>query len=65
MPWGMCCSGRPRPIPGEGFHALRDKVFRGDVLWRGWVAVRTNKGASGVDKITLDRVEQDGVSRLL
>ena len=24
--------------PGRRFHAVRDKVFRRDVLWRAWVA---------------------------
>lgn len=41
--WFAPCSirstGRPRPTPdvgsmGRQFHALRDKVFRRDVLWR-------------------------------
>jgi hypothetical protein len=50
--------------PGRRFHALRDKVFRRDVLWRAWVAVRRNNGAPGIDKTTLDQVEQYGVSRL-
>lgn len=51
--------------PGRRFHALRDKVFRRDVLWRAWVNVRRNDGAAGIDRITLDDVEQYGVSRLL
>ncbi len=51
--------------PGRRFHALRDKVFRGDVLWRAWVAVRRNNGAPGIDRLTLDQVEEYGIVRLL
>jgi hypothetical protein len=43
--------------PGRRFHALRDKIYRRDVLWRAWVAVRRNDGAPGIDKTTLDQVE--------
>jgi hypothetical protein len=50
---------------GRRFHALADKVYRRDVLWRGWVAVRVNDGAPGIDKVTLDQVEQYGIARLL
>jgi hypothetical protein len=51
--------------PGRRFHALRDKVLRRDVLWRAWVAVRLNNGAPGIDRTTLDQVEQYGIVRLL
>ena len=51
--------------PGRRFHALRDKVFRRDVLWRAWVTVQRNGGAPGIDQIILAEVEQYGVTRLL
>ena len=51
--------------PGRRFHALRDKVYRRDVLWRAWVAVRENNGAPGIDHITSADVEEYGVDRLL
>jgi RNA-directed DNA polymerase len=54
-----------RADPGRRFHALRDKVYCEDVLWRAWIAVRRNNGAPGIDKITLADVEEYGVTRLL
>ena len=51
--------------PGRRFHALRDKIYRRDVLWRAWVTVYRNGGAPGIDQITLADVEQRGVDLLL
>ena len=46
--------------PGRRFHALRDKIFRRDVLQRAWEDVRRNGGAAGIDRITIADVEQYG-----
>lgn len=51
--------------PRRRFHTLMDKVLRRDVLWRAWVAVRRNDGAPGIDKLTLDAVEEYGSDRFL
>jgi group II intron reverse transcriptase/maturase len=51
--------------PGRRFHALHDKVHRRDVLERAWELVRRNRGAAGIDQITITDVEGYGVDRLL
>ena len=47
------------------FHALFDRMCRVDVLYEAWERVRRNRGASGVDRITLADVEDYGVGRML
>ena len=47
------------------FHALYDKVFRKDILWRAWREVKANAGAAGVDGQTISDIEQYGVDQFL
>jgi RNA-directed DNA polymerase len=47
------------------FHALYDKVARSDVLWKAWGEVRANRGAPGVDGVTIDDVMRCGVGGFL
>jgi len=51
--------------PGRRFHALYDRIARGDVLAEAWRRVRRNRGAAGVDAQTIADVEQYGVERFL
>ena len=50
--------------PGRRFHALMDRIYRRDVLWEAWRRVKQNRGAAGVDAMTLAAVEQAGVEAI-
>ncbi|MFF4410205.1 group II intron reverse transcriptase/maturase [Streptomyces sp. NPDC001404] len=47
------------------FHALYGHVHRMDVLWRAWSVVCMNRGAPGVDGMTVDAVAAAGVEVFL
>jgi len=49
----------------RAFHALFDRITRDDILWEAWERVRANRGAAGVDAVTIAAVEAYGVERLI
>ena len=47
------------------FHALYDRMYRPDVLWRAWVEVKANGGEAGIDRVTIEDIELGGVDCFL
>lgn len=42
-------------------HALYDRRYRPDILWRAWEEVRQKGGGAGVDGVSIEDVERQGV----
>src|SRR5665213_2073258 len=47
------------------FHALYDRIYRRDVQWEAWRRVRSNGGAAGIDRETIQAIEQRGPEEFL
>jgi RNA-directed DNA polymerase len=46
-------------VKGGKWYSMMDKVYAMPTLWLAWEAVKRNKGAAGIDKITIARFERN------
>lgn len=51
--------------PDFRFYVLYDKVMRPDTLETAWKQVKANKGSPGIDGISIQDIERDGVEEFL
>ncbi|HWH68716.1 MAG TPA: group II intron reverse transcriptase/maturase [Candidatus Sulfotelmatobacter sp.] len=51
--------GKVIPVPERRYYSLIDKVYDLRNLYEAWKAVKRNKGAAGVDQVSVARFEKD------
>ena len=61
VPCSACCTAVPSKIRNVGSMRSSTRVARSDVMWRAWCDVAANRGAPGVDGVSIADVEAGGV----
>ena len=61
----MALHGKAKEEPEFRFYQLYDKLYRGDVLEFAYRVSRSKKGAAGIDGMTFEQIEVEGVERWL
>jgi len=56
--------GKVIPVPERRYYSLIDKVYELRNLYEAWKAVKRNKGAAGVDQVSIARFEKNLESNL-
>lgn len=46
--------------PKRIFYSLHDKIYRWDVLLCAWQQVSANRGAAGIDGVTIEKIKEQG-----
>jgi group II intron reverse transcriptase/maturase len=47
------------------FHALYDRIYRPDILWRAWSEVKAKGGSGGIDRLSFQDIENEGIQDFL